>query len=142
MTIAETQEALLAEFAGCVDWDARYQKLIALGKDLAAMPEGMRIDANRIKGCQAQVWLFPEWKDGKILFHADSDAMIVKGIVAMLTRIYGGQEPVAILSEPLFLIDRLELTRYLTPTRANGLAAMVKQIRLFALALKAQHDLK
>ncbi|MBN8217329.1 MAG: SufE family protein [Spirochaetes bacterium] len=138
MTIAETQEALLAEFASCGDWDARYQKLILLGKALPPMPEAMRIDANKIKGCQAQVWLFPEWKGGLVYFHADSDALIVKGIVALLVRIYNGQAPAAILSEPLTLIDKLELTRYLTPTRANGLSAMLKQLRLFAYALQAR----
>ncbi len=137
-SMSESQARLLKEFEKFPDWDARYARLIQMGRELPAMPENFRTEANKIKGCQAQVWLFPELKDGRIQFHADSDALITKGIVALLATVYSGQSPDAILTEPLFLLDKLELSKYLSPTRSNGLAAMVKQIKLYALALKAR----
>lgn len=137
-SIKEIQDRLLAEFEKFPDWDGRYARLIEMGRELVAMPENLKIDANKIKGCQAQVWMFPELRDGRIFFHADSDALITKGIVALLVKVYSGQGPNAILEEPLYLLDRLELSKYLSPTRSNGLLAMLKQLKLYALALKTR----
>jgi len=137
-SIKEIQDRLLGEFEKFPDWDGRYSRLIEMGRELPAMPENLKTDANKIKGCQAQVWMFPELRDGRVFFHADSDALITKGIVALLVKVYSGQGPNAILEEPLYLLDKLELSKYLSPTRSNGLLAMLKQLKLYALALKAR----
>lgn len=137
-SMAAVQDRLVSLFADCPDWDARYEKLIRLGRELPPMPEAYRTDGNKIKGCQSQVWLFPDMVQGKVHFHADSDALIVKGIVALLICAHQDRTPAEILATPFTLLDRLELSRYLTPTRANGLAAMLKQMRLYAFALQAR----
>lgn len=137
-SMKEAQDRLFHYFDGCADWDGRYERLIALGKTLPPMPEAMQVDSHKIKGCQSQVWLFPEVREGHLHFHADSDALIVKGIVALLVAAHQDRTPAEILATPFDLIERLELSRYLTPTRANGLASMLKQIRMYAFALQGR----
>lgn len=137
MTINEAQEMLINQFSGIDDWDERYKVIIDSGKELPAFPEEHRIDKFKIEGCQSQVWLYPEFKEGKLLFHADSDAMIVKGLVALIVKVYSGQSPNDILSTPPDFITKIGIDSHLSPTRKNGLNSMLKQIQLYAVAFKA-----
>lgn len=131
-------EKLVTEFTQFKDWEDRYRHLIEIGKSLPAMNEAHRLEQNKVKGCQSQVWLHAELQNGKILFEADSDAAIVKGIVALLVQVYSGSTPDEILStKPTFLED-LGLREHLSMSRANGLTAMMKQISFYAMAFKAK----
>ena len=126
------------DFIQFPDWESRYKHLIDLGKKLAPMNEVLKIEANKIKGCQSQVWLSAEIEDGKIIFSADSDASIVKGIVALLVFVYSGSSPDEVLmTKPNFLED-IGLREHLSMSRANGLSSMLKQISFYAMAFKAQ----
>ncbi len=126
------QDEVIAEFEFFDDWMDRYQYLIDLGRRLPEFPESDRIDANKIKGCQSQVWFVAEQYDGKLEFRAISDAAIVSGLIALLLRIYSGRAPQDILDTPPTFVTALELEQHLSPTRSNGLSSMLKAIRTFA----------
>lgn len=134
MTINETQDEIIDEFEGFTDWMDRYAYIIELGNSLEAVPESVKIPQNLIEGCQSRVWIASDLKEGKIDFAADSDALIVKGIVALLMRVLNHRTPREILDADLYFIDRIGLKDHLSPTRSNGLVAMVKQIRNYATA--------
>ncbi|MBD5231569.1 MAG: SufE family protein [Muribaculaceae bacterium] len=138
MSINEVQDEIIEEFAGLTDWMDRYAYIIELGGQLPPMEEKYKVPANLIEGCQSRVWIEAQEKDDRIDFEADSDAMIVKGIVALLMRVLNDRTPDEILDADLYFIDRIGLKEHLSPTRSNGLVAMVKQIRLYALAFKAK----
>lgn len=136
MTISEVQHNIIEEFSVYEDWMDKYQYLIELGNELKNLDAEDKNDQNIIKGCQSRVWLVSEYKDGKIFFRGESDAVIVKGLVALLLRVVSGRTPQEILDNDLFFIDSLGLKQHLSPTRSNGLLSMVKQIRLYAVAYK------
>ncbi|HOH71134.1 MAG TPA: SufE family protein [Paludibacteraceae bacterium] len=134
MTIEEKQQEIIDEFTIFEDWMDKYQYLVDLSKSLKPFPEEYRTDDNLIKGCQSRVWIFAVKKDGKINFYGDSDAIIVKGIVSLLINVFSGFTPEEILKADFNFIDEIGLKEHLSPTRSNGLLAMVKQMRLYALA--------
>lgn len=134
MTINDIQDQIIEEFTGLDDWMDRYALLIDLGNDLPAFPTEYRTDNNLIEGCQSKVWLQADMQDGKVHFQGDSDAILVKGIVALLIRVLDYQEPKDIIDANLYFIDRIGLKEHLSPTRSNGLLAMLKQMRLYAIA--------
>ena len=135
MSIPEKEQELIAEFEILDTWDSKYEYLIELGKDLPLIDVKYKIDANKIKGCQAQVWLHAEKKEGKVFFTADSDAIITKGIISLLVRVFSGATPEEIQKADLKFIDKIGLTNHLSPTRSNGLLSMVKQMKYYAIAL-------
>ncbi|MBY8963401.1 SufE family protein [Flavobacterium sp. D11R37] len=139
MTIKDIQEEIIDEFSMFDDWDERYQYVIDLGKTLPLAEEQYKTDENIIKGCQSRVWLHAEEKGGKVFFTADSDAILTKGIIAILIRVFSGQEPKDILEADTEFIDEIGLKEHLSPTRANGLVSMVKQIKMYALAFSAKN---
>lgn len=139
MKIKEIQEEIVDEFAMFDDWDERYQYVIDLGKSLPVIDEKYKTEENIIKGCQSKVWLHGEKKDGKVVFTADSDAILTKGIIAVLIRVFSNQEPSDILEADTAFIDEIGLKEHLSPTRANGLVSMIKQIKMYALAFQAQN---
>ena len=141
MTIEAIQEELVDEFTMFDDWMQRYEYMIDLGKSLPVIDENLKTDDRLIKGCQSKVWLHSEMKDGKIIFTADSDAIITKGIVAILVRVFSNQSPQAILDSNTDFIDDIGLKEHLSPTRANGLVSMIKQMKLYALAYKAKENI-
>lgn len=138
MTIAEIQNELIEEFSMFDDWMQRYEYMIELGKSLPLIEEDLKSDEKLIKGCQSKVWLHSELKDGKITFTADSDAIITKGIVAILIRTFSNQKPQDILDANTDFIDEIGLKEHLSPTRANGLVSMIKQMKLYALAYQTK----
>jgi len=134
MTIDEIQQEIVEEFSGFEDWMDKYAYLIEIGNEMTPIDAKYKVESNLIRGCQSRVWLHQEFTEGKIKFEAESDALIVKGLVALLLRIYSDRTPKEILeSEPRF-IDEIGLRQHLSPTRSNGLLAMVKQMKLYALA--------
>ena len=138
MTINEAQDEVIAEFSDFDDWMDRYQLLIDLGNEQPPLDEKYKTDQNLIEGCQSRVWLQADEVDGRLVFQAESDALIVKGIIALLIKVLSGHTPDEILNADLYFIDRIGLREHLSPTRSNGLLAMVKQIRMYALAFKAK----
>lgn len=138
-TINEKQDDIIEEFGGFDDWLDRYQLLIDLGSEQPPLDEQYKTDNNLIEGCQSRVWLQADYEDGKVLFRAESDALIVKGIVALLIQVYSGHTPDEILGSDLYFVEAIGLKEHLSPTRSNGLLAMIKQMRLYALAFKAKH---
>jgi len=134
MTINERQDEIIDEFTGLDDWMDRYQLLIDIGNDQDPLPEQYKTDQNLIDGCQSRVWLQADYRDGRIYFAAESDALIVKGIVSLLIRVLSNATPQEIIDADLYFIDQIGLKDHLSPTRSNGLVAMVKQMRLYALA--------
>ncbi len=138
MTINEMQDEVIAEFSDFDDWMDRYQLLIDLGNEQPPLDEKYKTDQNLIEGCQSRVWLQADEQDGKIIFQAESDALIVKGIIALLIKVLSGHTPDEILEADLYFIPRIGLQEHLSPTRSNGLLAMVKQMRMYALAFKAK----
>jgi cysteine desulfuration protein SufE len=138
MTIPEIQDRIVREFSLFDDWTEKYEHLIKQGRKLSAFPEEQRLDQNKVKGCQSQVWLHAELDGDRVNFYADSDAMIVKGLVSLLLRVYSGQKPEDILSYPPDFIKKIGMDTHLSPTRANGLVAMVKQIQFYAMAFKTK----
>ncbi len=138
MTINELQDEIIEEFSDFTDWMDKYQLLIDLGNEQATLDERYKTESNLIDGCQSRVWLQADYEDGRINFTAESDALIVKGIIALLIRVVSGHTPDEILSADLYFIDRIGLKDHLSPTRSNGLLAMVKQMRMYALAFKAK----
>jgi cysteine desulfuration protein SufE len=138
MTIKEKQDEIIDEFSAFDDWMDKYSYLIELGNALEPYNEKYRLDQNLIEGCQSKVWFNAEMVDGKVIFEGDSDAIIVKGIVALLIRVLSGNSPEEILETDLYFVDAIGLKEHLSPTRSNGLVAMIKQMRMYALAYKAK----
>ncbi len=140
MTINEAQDEVVEEFQDFDDWMDKYQMLIDLGNDLDELDSKYKTDQNLIDGCQSRVWLQCDYKDGKLVFTADSDALIVKGIIALLIQVLSGHTPKEILDANLYFIDKIGLREHLSPTRSNGLLAMVKQIKAYALAYRTKEE--
>lgn len=136
MTIAETQQEIIKEFAQIDDWEERYGHIIKLGKGLDDFPEEYRTEKNKLSGCQSQVWTKADFDGERINIKADSDAMIVKGLIALVLRVYSNHTPDEILSNPPDFVKEIGIDSHLSPTRKNGLGAMLKQIQMYALAFK------
>jgi cysteine desulfuration protein SufE len=136
VNIKRVQQEVLKEFSAFSDWEERYQHLISIGSALEAMPADLKTDQVLLKGCQSQVWLHASNKAGRLQLHADSDALIVRGIVAMMLRVYHDQSFEDVLTSSDSFLDEIGLRKHLSPTRANGLAAMSKQIRMYALVFQ------
>lgn len=138
MTIDKIQKQIVEDFSVFDDWMDKYNYLIELGRDLEVLDEKYRKKDYIIDGCQSKVWLYPEFKDGLLYFKADSDAIITKGIVALLIKVISGRTAEEIMTADLYFIDRIGLKQNLSPTRSNGLLAMVKQMKLYAIAFNAK----
>ena len=140
MSIKEIQEEIIDEFSMFDDWQERYQYMIDLGKTLPLIDEAYKIDSNLIKGCQSKVWVHAGFNEGKVVFTADSDAIITKGIIAILIRAFSEQSPQAIIDADTAFIDEIGLKEHLSPTRANGLVSMIKQIKMYAIAYQTKQN--
>lgn len=138
MTIPEIESTIIEEFSLFEDWMDRYNHLIEMGKEMKMIDEKYRVQNNLINGCQSRVWLHAVYKDGKVWFSADSDAVITKGLVSLMIRVLDGQSPDDILNAELGFLEKIGLKEHLSPTRSNGLTSMVKQMKLYALAFKAK----
>lgn len=138
MSIKEIQEEIIDEFSMFDDWEERYQYMIDLGKSLPLIKEDFKVDENLIKGCQSKVWVHADLEGDKIAFTADSDAIITKGIIAILLRVFTNQKPQDIIEASTDFIDEIGLKEHLSPTRANGLVSMIKQLKLYAIAYQTQ----
>ena len=138
MSINELQDEVVAEFNDFDDWMDRYQLLIDLGNEAQPLDEKYKTEQNLIEGCQSRVWLQADEVDGKVIFKAESDALIVKGIISLLIKVISGHTRDEILNADLYFIDKIGLKEHLSPTRSNGLVSMVKQMKLYALAFKAR----
>ena len=141
-TINELQDEVVEEFSDFDDWMDKYQMLIDLGNDLETLDDKYKTEQNLIDGCQSRVWVQCDYADGKLVFSADSDALIVIGIIALLIQVLSGHTPKEILDADLYFIDKIGLRDHLSPTRSNGLLAMVKQIKAYALAYEAKENEK
>jgi len=139
MSINEIQDQIIEEFSELDDWMDKYQLLIDLGSEQEPLPEEYKTDSNLIEGCQSRVWLQADEVDGRLVFQAESDALIVKGIVSLLVQVLSGHTAEEIVDADLYFIEEIGLKEHLSPTRSNGLVAMVKQMRLYALAYKSRH---
>ena len=139
-TINEVQDEIIEEFSGFDDWMDKYQLLIDMGSGQDPLPEEYKTEQNLIDGCQSRVWLQADYREGRVVFRAESDALIVKGIVDLLVRVLSGHTPQEILDADLYFIDRIGLKEHLSPTRSNGLVAMLKQMKMYALAFKAKEE--
>ncbi len=140
MTINEIQDEVIEEFSDFTDWMDKYQLLIDLGNEMTPLEEKYKTESNLINGCQSRVWIQADYRDGLLFFTAESDALIVKGLIALLLRVLSGHTPQEILDAELYFIDEIGLKEHLSPTRSNGLLAMVKQMRVYALAFKTKGD--
>ena len=138
MSIKIIQEEIVDEFSMFEDWMERYEYIIELGKSLPLINEDFKTEENIIKGCQSKVWVHGEENDGKVVFTSDSDAVLTKGIIAILIRVFSNQTPQAILDANTDFIDEIGLKEHLSPTRANGLVSMIKKIKMYALAFQAK----
>lgn len=138
MKINDIQDEIIEEFSSFDDWMDRYSLLIDYGNGIDPLPEKDKTDQNLIDGCQSKVWFTAEMQDGKVVYHGDSDAILVKGIVALLIRALSGHTPKEIVETELYFIDEINLREHLSPTRSNGLSAMLRQMRLFALTYQAK----
>lgn len=138
MSINEIQDEIIAEFSDFEDWMDRYSLLIDLGNELETLPEEQHTEQNLIDGCQSKVWIDAQLQEGNIIFRGDSDAILVKGIVALLIKVLSGHTPKEIQEAELYFIDEIGLKEHLSPTRSNGLVAMLKQMRLYAIAFQAK----
>ena len=136
MGLAEKENEIISEFEMFDDWDGKYEYLIELGKELPAIRPEFKTEDYKIKGCQSQVWLHAEYRDGKIYFTADSDALITKGIIALLVRVLSEESPSDITNAKLEFLNRIGLSQHLSPTRSNGLLSMIRQMKMYALALQ------
>ena len=141
-SIQEIQEEIVGEFEVYDDWMDKYNYLIELSRDLPLIDPKLKVKENLISGCQSKVWLNADYSDGKIVFTADSDAIITKGIIALLIRVMSGREPEEVMHTDLFFIDRIGLRQNLSPTRSNGLLSMIKQMKLYALAYHTRAQAK
>ena len=140
MTINEIQNEIIEEFSAFDDWMDKYALLIELGNSLAPLDDKYKTESNLIEGCQSRVWLQADYSDGLIHFQGESDAVIVKGIVSLLIKIISGHTPDEILNADLYFVDKIGLKEHLSPTRSNGLVAMLKQMRLYAMAFKSREE--
>jgi cysteine desulfuration protein SufE len=140
MTINEKQDEIIEEFSQFDDWMDRYSLLIEIGNSLPALNERYKVPQNLIEGCQSRVWLNAELVDGKVIFEGESDAILVKGLVAMLIQVLSGHTPDEILNADLYFIEKIGLREHLSPTRSNGLLAMIKQMKMYALAFKSMNE--
>ena len=140
MTIKETQREIVKEFEQFEDWEERYGYIIKLGRELNDFPEEARTEKNKLNGCQSQVWTKAELEGDKVKIAADSDAMIVKGLIALVLRVYSNHTPEEILSNPPDFVKEIGIDSHLSPTRKNGLGAMLKQIQMYALAFKTMKE--
>lgn len=138
MTIQDIQNDIIEEFSMFDDWEERYQYMIDLGKTLPLIDDQYKTEDNIIKGCQSKVWVHAKMKENKVVFTADSDAIITKGIIAILIRVFSNQHPAAIISANTDFIDQIGLKDHLSPTRANGLVSMIKQLKMYAIAYQTQ----
>jgi len=138
MTINEIQDEIIEEFSGFDDWMDRYSLLIDLGNELETLPEESKTEQNLIDGCQSKVWIDAQVADGKLVFRGDSDAILVKGIVALLIKVLSDHTPDEIIESDLYFVEQIGLREHLSPTRSNGLVAMIKQMRIYALAFKTK----
>jgi cysteine desulfuration protein SufE len=138
MTINETQDELVEEFSYISDWMDKYEHIIQLGKELPLIDEKYKTEENLIKGCQAKVWLHADYEMGRIIFTADSDAIITKGLVSMVIRVLSNHTPDEIVHADLYFVDKLGLREHLSVTRSNGLVSMIKQMKMYALALQSK----
>ena len=137
MSINEIQDELIDEFSLFGDWMEKYEHIIQMARDLPLIEDRYRREENLIKGCQAKVWLHADFKDGRIFFSADSDAIITKGLVSMVVRVLSGHTPAEIVSAELYFVDKVGLKEHLSMTRSNGLLSMIKQMKMYALALQS-----
>ena len=138
MTIEEIQNEIIDEFSMFNDWEERYQYMIDLGKTLPLIKDQYKTEENIIKGCQSKVWVHADLEGDKVVFTADSDAIITKGIIAILIRVFSNQSPKAIIESNTNFIDEIGLKEHLSPTRANGLVSMIKQLKMYAIAYQTQ----
>ena len=138
-TIEETEKEIAGEFSLFDSWDDKYEYIIDLGKKLPPLEDQYKLDENRVRGCQSTVWLVADYQDGKIFYKAESDAVIVKGLISMLIRVLSGQRPDEIIQAKLNFIQQIGMTTHLAQTRSNGLLAMVKQMKNYALAYKIKN---
>lgn len=138
MNPRERQQAIVAEFQGLLDWEARYRKLIELGKALPDLPDEKKAEDFKIRGCQSQVWMHARLENGRVIFEADSDALLVRGLVALLLRVYSDATPAEILTTAPDFVREIGLESKLSPSRANGLFAMIKQMKFYAMAFQTQ----
>ncbi len=136
--IQDIQQNIIDEFQALSDWTERYKYIIELGRDLSPLDEKHKIEENLVRGCQSQVWLNTYLDDGKVIFEADSDAAITKGLVALMVRFYSEQDPETIISTNPKFIKKIGMEEHLSPTRSNGLASMVKQMKIYAMAYKTK----
>lgn len=136
--IQEIQDTILQEFEVLGDWTERYKYIIELGRRLEPLDEKHKVEENLVRGCQSQVWLHTRLEDGKVIFQADSDAAITKGLVALMVRFYSGQDPDTIISTNPDFIEKIGMEKHLSPTRSNGLASMIKQMKIYAMAYKSK----
>lgn len=136
--IQETQQEIIREFSALSDWTERYKHIIELGQQLAPLDEEHKVEENLVRGCQSQVWLHTRLEDGKVIFEADSDAAITKGLVALMVRFYSGRDPETIMSTDPAFIRKIGMQEHLSPTRSNGLASMVKQMKIYAMAYRTK----
>jgi len=140
-TIAEIEDEIVEEFALFDNWNDKYEYIIDLGKKLPPLEDQYKLDENRVRGCQSTVWLVADYKNGKVYFKAESDSVIVKGLISMLIRVLSGQTPDEIINARLEFIQKIGMTTHLAQTRSNGLLSMVKQMKNFAVAFKAKNSL-
>jgi cysteine desulfuration protein SufE len=139
MTINEIQDEIISDFELFDTWDDKYTYLIEMGKKLPILSEEYKTESNKIKGCQSNVWLHTNLKDNHLVFEGDSDAMIVRGLVSMLIKVFSGQSPEEIAQTDLYFMDKIGLKQHLSMTRANGLSSMIKQMKLYALAYQVKN---
>lgn len=140
MTIDEQQDQIIEDFSFFADWTDKYEYIIQLGKDLPLIDAQYKTDDNLIRGCQSKVWLHADFRDGKIYFTADSDALITKGLVSMMVSVLSGYTPKEIAESDIYFIDRVGLSSHLSPTRSNGLLSMLKQMKMYGLAFQAKQN--
>ncbi len=140
-TIEQTEAIIVDEFSLFDSWDDKYEYIIDLGKKLAPLPDEFKTEENKVKGCQSTVWLTADYTDGKVYYRAESDAVIVKGLISMLIRVLSGHTPDEIMNAKMDFINKIGMTSHLAQTRSNGLLAMVRQMKHYALAFKAKEGL-
>lgn len=140
MTIKEIQDQIVSEFENYTEWEDKYKRIIELGRELPSIDESIKTDKYKLSGCQSQVWINARLDGNKIIFEADSDAAIVKGLIALLIKVYSNHSPDEILSNPPEFVKKIGIDNHLSPTRKNGLAAMMKQIQMYAVAFKTITD--
>ena len=140
MTINQEQDEIIEEFELFSDWMDKYENIIEIGKELPLIDPKFKIPENLIKGCQSNVWLHPEFEDGKIFFTADSDAIITKGLISMMIKVLSGHTPTDIVNAELYFIDTIGLQNHLSPNRSNGLLSMLKQMKMYAAAFQTQES--